>query len=110
MPKASLGTRHAGRGLYLPSPPEDVLSSVAIPVEDLGLPALLTIWPLCDLAAKGVEPREMSSLREALGCAFDELRAGTGSPWIITADGLILTPASLMALLPFADEFEAPAA
>lgn len=50
----------------------------------------------------------MESLREALDAAFDALRDGTGSPWIITQNGLILTPGSLMALIPFAEEFRGP--
>lgn len=50
----------------------------------------------------------MVSLREALDAAFDALRDGTGSPWIITENGLILTPGCLMALIPFAEEFREP--
>ena len=89
---------------------EGELSSIAIPVEDLGRPALLTIWPRFDVTSKCVEPREMASLRGALDAAFDALRDGTGSPWIITENGLILTPGSLVALMPFADEFREPGA
>ena len=50
----------------------------------------------------------MVSLRVALEAAFDALRGGTGSPWIITDNGLILTPGCLMALIPFAEEFREP--
>lgn len=55
------------------------------------------------MSAKGIEPREMPSLRIALDEAFRVIAGGTGSPWIITAGGLILTPASLSALMTEAD-------
>ena len=73
---------------------------------DLDRPALLTIWPLCDITAKGVEPQEVSSLRAAFAEAFFALRGGTGSPWIITDSGLILTPSSLVALMAHSVEFD----
>lgn len=88
--------------------PEGELSSVNFSGEALDRPALLTIWPLFDITAKGVEPREVSSLRAALMEAFVALTGATGSPWIITENGLILTPSSLVALMDHADEFGVP--
>lgn len=100
----------AGAGMT----PESDLIGIAISGEDLDRPAQLTIWPFCAAGAdgggaKGVEPRDMPSLRQALDEAFAALRAATGSPWIITDSGLILTPASLLALLPHAAAIEGAA-
>ena len=66
--------------------------------EDMTLPATLTLWPnLID--AKAVEPRELASLGEALALARRALRDGSGTPWILTESGTILTPAYLRAVL-----------
>ena len=40
--------------------------------------------------------------------AFVALSGATGSPWIITEGGLILTPSSLVALMDHADELGVP--
>ncbi len=65
---------------------------------DWALPALLTVWPNC-VATKAVEPRAVPSLRAAVDEAIAVLRAETGAPWIITGEGLILTPAALRCLM-----------
>ncbi|KAB1073643.1 hypothetical protein [Methylobacterium planeticum] len=67
--------------------------------QDFGQPAALTLWPHAG-DAKAVEPRQLPSLHDALREAYTALRAGTGSPWIITASGLILTPAALLDMMP----------
>ncbi|WP_191970042.1 hypothetical protein [Methylobacterium planeticum] len=67
---------------------------------DLAEPAQLTLWPEGLDGPKSVEPTEVASLREALGTASAVLRAGTASPWIITASGMILSPSWLMGALP----------
>jgi hypothetical protein len=70
----------------------EVLSS-----EDMAQPAMLTVWPH-SIEAKAVEPRALPSLNEALAEAGAVLRDGSGTPWIITEGGLILTPTALRML------------
>lgn len=67
--------------------------------EDFAQPASLTVWP-CDSNTKAAQPKELSSLHEALKEAFRALRYNTGTPWIITAGGLILTPSALLDMMP----------
>jgi hypothetical protein len=67
--------------------------------EDFSQPASLTVWP-CDLNTKAAQPKELSSLHDALKEAFAALRYNTGMPWIITAGGLILTPSALLDMMP----------
>lgn len=69
--------------------------------EDFTQPALLTIWP-SDTDAKATQPRELPNLHDALKEAFRVLRCNVGSPWIVTAGGLILTPAALLEMMPAA--------
>ena len=57
-------------------------------------PASLTVWP-SDVSIKAAEPRELPSLQEALNEALKALNEGTGTPWVTTSDGLILSPAHL---------------
>ncbi|TXM69983.1 hypothetical protein [Methylobacterium sp. WL120] len=61
-------------------------------------PATLTVWP-SDVSIKAAEPRELPSLREALDEALKALNEGTGTPWVTTSDGLILSPAHLRGML-----------
>ena len=61
-------------------------------------PASLTVWSN-DMSIKAAEPREMPSLEEALDEALSALSAGTGTPWVTTSDGLILSPAHLRSML-----------
>ncbi len=67
--------------------------------EDFGQPAALTVWP-SDANIKAAQPQEHSNLQDALKEAFRVLRRGTGRPWIITAGGLILTPSTLLDMMP----------
>ena len=61
-------------------------------------PASLTVWP-SDVSIKAAEPRELSSLQEALDEALKTLNEGTGTPWVTTSEGLILSPAHLRGML-----------
>ena len=61
-------------------------------------PASLTVWPN-DMSIKAAEPRELPSLQEALCEAHRALSAGTGTPWVTTSDGLILSAAHLRGML-----------
>ena len=73
------------------------MDGVLLSSEDMALPAMLTVWPH-SIDAKAVEPRELPRLDAALAEARTVLRDGTGTPWIITEGGLILTPAALRML------------
>lgn len=73
------------------------MSGELLSSEDLVQPAMLTVWPH-SIDAKAVEPRALASLNEALAEAGAVLRAGSGTPWIITEGGLILTPTTLRVL------------
>lgn len=77
---------------------ERFLNGELLSSEDLVQPAMLTVWPH-SIEAKAVEPRELPSLSQALAEARAVLRAGSGTPWIITEGGLILTPAALRMML-----------
>ena len=62
---------------------------------DLDGPASLTVWQSRPDCLKAVLPVEFATVREALAAAADALTDPEASPWIITAGGLILTPAWL---------------
>lgn len=62
---------------------------------DLDGPASLTVWQSGPDHAKAVVPVEFSTLRGALAAAADALKDPEASPWIMTAGGMILTPAWL---------------
>ena len=75
------------------------LSEICLSKLDLAQPAMLTVWPLTCDGLKAVEPMEMTSLAEAIAKASSALRDGSGTPWITTACGLILSPAALSKLI-----------
>lgn len=68
---------------------------MSIEPDDLSRPASLTLWPSEPDAPKAVEPRPYPTLQEALHEAGLALTDETGTPWIITESGLILSPSWL---------------
>jgi hypothetical protein len=64
-------------------------------IDNLDGPAELTVW--CAGSIKAVEPLPFATLRAALHEAGRVLAMPGLQPWIVTADGLILTPAWLEA-------------
>lgn len=64
-------------------------------IDNLDGPAELTVW--CAGSTKAVEPLPFATLRAALHEAGRVLAMPGLQPWIVTADGLILTPAWLEA-------------
>ncbi|MDR7039948.1 hypothetical protein J2X36_004726 [Methylobacterium sp. BE186] len=77
--------------------PEALVTGLTISDEELERPALLTLWPH-GVETKAVEPREIETLRQALGEAFAVLEDDTGMPWITTDGGTILSPSVLSCL------------
>ena len=75
------------------------LSEISLSKLNLAQPAMLIVWPLTCDGLKAFEPTEMVSLTEAFAEASLALRGGSGSPWITTACGLILSPAVLLKLI-----------
>ncbi len=55
----------------------------------------MTVWQSRPDCMKAVLPVEFATVREALAAAAAALSDPVASPWIITAGGLILTPAWL---------------
>lgn len=64
-------------------------------IDNLDGPAELTVW--CIGSTKAVEPSRFETLQAALQEVHRVLALPGLQPWIITADGLILTPAWLEA-------------
>lgn len=68
---------------------------MTIEPEDLQRPASLTLWPSEPDAPKAVEPRSYPTLQEALHEAGLAMSDDGATAWIITASGLLLSPAWL---------------
>ncbi|GJD48269.1 hypothetical protein OPKNFCMD_0986 [Methylobacterium crusticola] len=62
---------------------------------DLDEPADLTVWCSGPGRIKAVEPMAFTTLRAALSAARSVISTPGLRPWIVTAGGLILTPAWL---------------